>query len=644
MAARPTSGAAPGGVGAADPSGIAARDRALRARWVEDLLAPPPSPRARPALLEILDVLRVGVFGADGKVVQSGDERSPHDGYLYGFEVDLLAADAASPPTRTAGDLSGVLGNMLGLPPDDPSVSAAAVADFLTGGVRAAGAAPEDPDSMLPLLVRDLVLARTGVDVTNPFDPSESVLNRLTFWLVVADVAFSLLRRIDPADLRPRGDLFEAPNGSPRRGPVRTEVTTRSISILDLCESIGTAGGREVWTGFGKWAATLVKGIAEPVKLMLVITDGVHGSVLAFSVAIETESEKVGPVHLGHGQTGAPVDLRARVVMRDHLSEIDIKCGWLFGVVYPKQGGMSGVGVSLFGAESDLARYGTAECLAKCYTDADGWVTVRFVPKAEEEPSGAGMLVEESYVLNFAGRYQAAQKNYLGQPAQWMKMASTRLFVEWHTPGVQLHYSATVTQTFRDHKETPKSVDDTLIVVDAAVEARFGLALVPPVGEGSVSYPGNGELAYEHASLRITHSGYGPPVDMPRAVCGHNEMTTITGYRPGQLVVDLLMLAEQPDGTVWPQSLALSVKGISEHYHSSGYLMNGPCPSGPPSDYDDALFTGLFEAVHPSGLVTDWGGATATDGGRTITFVRTHDLRRALSFTESITLQGLPVQ
>jgi hypothetical protein len=42
--------------------------------------------------------------------------------------------------------------------------------------------------------------------------------------------------------------------------------------------------------------------------------------------------------------------------------------------------------------------------------------------------------------------------------------------------------------------------------------------------------------------------------------------------------------------------------------------------------------------------VTDWGGATATDGGRTITFVRTHDLRRALSFTESITLQGLPVQ
>jgi hypothetical protein len=583
----------------------------------------------------------VGVFGEDGKVLQSGDERSPHDGYLYSFEVDLLAADADASPTRTAVDLSGALRNMLALPPDDESTSAPAVADLLTAGVRAAEAAPDEPDSMLPLLVRDLVLAQTGVDLTGPVDPFEPLLNRLTFWLVVADIGFAVLRRIDPADLRPRGDLIEQPNGSPRRARADS---VRSLSILDLCESVGTAGGREVWTGFGKWAATLVKPVANAVKLLLVVADAIHGSVLAFSVAIYSETEKVGPVHLGHGQTGVPVDLRARVVMRDPLWEIAIKCGWLTGVVYPKQGGMPGVGVNLFGAESDLAAFGTAECLAKCYTDADGWVTVRFVPRAEEEPSGVGQIVEKSYVVTFAGRYQAAQKNYLGQPAQWMKMASTRLFVEWHSPGVQVHYSATMMQDFRGHREEGRSVYDTHIKVDAAVDAGFGLALIPADGDGSASYVGSGELAYEHASLRVTHTGYSPPIDLPDAMCGHYEMTTLTGHRPGQLVVDLLVLAKRQDGTLWPQSLGISVKRIAERYHSSGYLMSGPCPSGPPSDYDDTLFSGLFQAVHPSGLITDWGGAVASADGRTITFVRAHDLGRSLSFTESITLTGLPVQ
>lgn len=564
----------------------------------------------------------VGVYALDGRMIQAGDERSESDGFLYDFEVALLARDAPGQPTRSLQDAFDKIRSMVRVTSSNDEFSAATFVSAMTQAIVDARAHPNDENSAAPIILDDLVAATAGVDLKEKTDLARPTLNRLTFWLLVAAVGFGVLSQV------PVGQ----PHRSIRHPLSEPEPLPRGLS---LCSEIGEAGGRDLWTGFAKFGLTLIKPIGNFVKVSMVIVDGLHGSLLAFSVAVESESELVGPGHYGHKQLGTPLRFRARVVMRDDLPKELTECGWLTGVIFPKKGPMAGVGFNVFGL-SALERHGSVHCEEKCYTDSNGWVSATFVPRQEPEPSGVGSIVEDTGVLSLAPRYQSATKNYLGAVWQWAKEATVRWVTEWHQQGVRLDYWGELTQQINEDRTTNGDKYNISSRQVFVVQASIGLA---PLGN-SGQYVGNGVVDFVVATYKAQNVG----TSRTHALrpCKYRISTELTATRPGRLQVDL-GVARRPNNTWGAEHLQALLNGLLEQYHTEGVSLGRYCPIvGAPMDYKKDRFQVAYEQIHKGGWITTWPTAYSTADGRGLRLDRTYEMLNGLVMKEIITVAGLP--
>jgi hypothetical protein len=225
------------------------------------------------------------------------------------------------------------------------------------------------------------------------------------------------------------------------------------------CKDIGKLV-KEEW-GFGKWVLTLVKPVSNAVKLAVPVIEGIHGSILAFSIRVSrvaddgyvTDDE--GSTHYGHEQPGKELRFGIRVEMLDELPDIVVQCGWLLGVEFPRKGPIEGVTVLWTMEEGDLRRHGELNCGSPCTTKtaADGIASLVFRPKNEDSPFGQGLKKAEVGVLSGVALYQSRHKNYLGSFNQIItpKWDFLAWLVEFHEGARVWHGEVTITSTQSDH-------------------------------------------------------------------------------------------------------------------------------------------------------------------------------------------------
>jgi len=355
------------------------------------------------ALLSVMRTLHVRVLTPKGNALVPGGRGFPRGLYLYDFELTGMAAALGRDDTVSLDQLARLL-TEAGVNPEGRDLSPAQLRQVLLSGVRAAAASPRARSSVVPLLARGL-----GRLHASPYDmlrdvPAESLrLDPLQSFLFVTDMAVAAVKggKVQPGLRRP--SLVDGPAGA--ASPCSGEAATAAKEVMP----------------FGKWAVSFVK---NPLKLVAIIIDLIHGPMLALSVRVTAASPELQQTHYGPGghaaNAGQVLRFRAKVEMLNDYPDVVVKCGALIGMKFPKPGPIPGISVFWEQAEASLEKHGTiAYEPADHKTGADGIATLVFTPKGENIV-GFGLEKDKRGVLNGLAAYQSAFGNIPGALAQFL--------------------------------------------------------------------------------------------------------------------------------------------------------------------------------------------------------------------------------
>jgi hypothetical protein len=437
------------------------------AKELADKIAPAQTDEARfNALLDVMRALNVGVYTPSGDPLLRGAERSPRDFFLYDFELTMMARSMSRQQLWSVPDLAMLLTHM-GIQQDGRPLEPETLRRALLSGTTAAAQSPGNRLALAPLLVREL-----GLRQVTPYDTFENVpletlrFNALQSWLILADTTIPTVQKVGP--IAGASNLRTASQGV-------TQVAATSLS--DKCEEIGKVV-KEGWS-FGEWVLPFIPKVGGIVNTAIAIpvVDGIHGSILAYGVEVKELDQRVGPTHYGHEQPGQELRFRIRVRMLDELSDIDVKCGWLVGVEFPKQGPLADIKIMWMNEDGDLEKHGKLECddlVCITLTDADGIATLVFKPKQEKRPFGQGLQKEETGIITGNALYLTKFNNTLGAVNQVIspKLASIRWFVAFHEPD---HWSGEGTMQAEVNYDNVPNIADLTPIHRSAISGPFSI-------------------------------------------------------------------------------------------------------------------------------------------------------------------------
>jgi hypothetical protein len=400
------------------------------------------------ALLGVMDALGIGVYSDTGEQIVGGAERGAGDFYLYELEVRMMAAALGRGDTSTVEDLARTLTDLPVLD-NNAEVDPELLRQVLVQGAQESQSTPSDLSSLPALIVRQL-----GLTAGHPYDLFTDVpMDDLSFdplasFLILTDILLPTVHDIGPVQVGATQLVAQS------QGILKATAADDSVCASD----VGT-GVKETWAG-GKWALGFVKVIGNAVKLTAVAIDGIHGSVLAYSVHV-SELDQLLSTHYGHESAGQALHFRVKVEMLDALPDNVIKCGWLLGIEFPKQGPIKDV--MMVWSQGALASHGTIRCDDTCRkTGADGIATLVFQPKSEIDP-GRGWVVEERGQVTGIAMYQSRHKNVLGSLNQIItpKSGTTVWTVSYHQiPGYTVTLTADYNVHLHDYPTPPKYPHD----------------------------------------------------------------------------------------------------------------------------------------------------------------------------------------
>jgi len=358
------------------------------------------------ALLPILDALNIGVYMGDGTPVVRGAERGEGDFYLYDIEARMLAQAIGRGEQLSVEALAGAL-TSLPLLAGGAAVNPDLLRQTLIEGAQASAATPAEPSSLLPLIVRQL-----GLTQPKPYDlfvdtaADDLAFDALQSFLILTDILLPTVAAQGPVMAGASSLLAQA------------EGVLKAVPG-ESCESIIGNVAKEMWP-VGKWALGLIAKVGGFAAGASVTIDALHGAMLAYSVRVTALDERQGTHYgpAGHAtDAGKELRFRMQVEMLDELPEQLIKCGWILGVEFPKQGPIKDI--TMTWDTDGLEQHGQVICEATCKkTGEDGIATLVFRPK--DEPNQDGMVVYDSGVITSVALYQSRHQNLIGSVAQFL--------------------------------------------------------------------------------------------------------------------------------------------------------------------------------------------------------------------------------
>jgi hypothetical protein len=353
-----------------------------------------PAERER-AILDIMKVLHIPVYSANGEMLTPRPRDLPSHFNLYDFELKIVADAFARNQMMTLDELTKVLSRV------DQDLPVSSFRRALLTSIRARLKDPAQT-SLIAHLLRELGLRHRPLS----YDLAKQVPRTLWF-----DPLQVFLLSLDAGVATQRINTKRA---VPVEAPALTEQPSCWEPIDGVLNKIALVG--QVITD--AW------GVADDVKKIIFYPiDTIHGMALAWSIDVKalngSESTHYGP--MGHfSDAGKKMRFSIRVVMRDDLPEQLISCGALLGWDIPEKGPLQGIKVEWTRpAEfNDLRKYGTLAYDPKDgNTGADGVATLIFTPNNEKFP-GFGSTFGETGVVFGDAFYQTAFGNLPGQIAE----------------------------------------------------------------------------------------------------------------------------------------------------------------------------------------------------------------------------------
>ncbi len=402
------------------------------------------------ALVEVMRALNVGVYTPDASPVIRGAERGVGDFYVYDVELRMMAHSLGRHDLYDAEAIATMLSQML-VPGDDTPIAPETLRQVLLAGTASARQSPDDPLSLVPLIVRQL-----GLGHERRYDLFQEVpLTRLRFdalqtFLVLIDATLPIVAEHGPIPTA-------ASNLAALSGGILAAVQVDGHP----CATIDAQVMKEAWP-VGKFWLFLAPKVPPAIRLATVVIDGIHGVMLAYSVRVEATSPVSQVTHYGpaghHADAGRELQFSVHVEMLDDLPENVIQCAWIAGLEVPQKGPIAGVtiGWALLGATTargDLERHGRIDCpdVGCKKTGADGTATLRFRPKEETYRDEGALHTDSGWFKAFA-LYQSRHKNYVGTVNQFL---TPKLVTFWWDVGyheietwvvrLRLDYDITVT-------------------------------------------------------------------------------------------------------------------------------------------------------------------------------------------------------
>jgi hypothetical protein len=354
--------------------------------------------RQAEAVVSVLDLLRVGIYAADGTPIRPGAEQDADDLWLTDDEVrGLIAmgeADAIAMSGEegavpmTVADLHAALAPML---PED-----FAAADFAAAYDEAYA---DHPDELLGQIM-----------LGQPITP-ETPLTRAQAWLLFVD-GF-----VAPTGLHARRPMLAArgPIAAPRGRPLaigRVRMPTLS------------------WMG-SPWQAT---------EMGMVLS---HIYLIGYTIPFEIRP--LAPqVHEGHGGQGPPLDLKA-VYAYGNLTALASPMTGL-PLILPRPTTLDGLTVTWgFSGVSALQKHGTVDVPPTLMDETDmfGAATMTFMPR-REVADGRGEETMEVVSLEASVTIQELVLQIYDIPVEMFGMitgtrsVSGPVIVAWHTGGLKV--------------------------------------------------------------------------------------------------------------------------------------------------------------------------------------------------------------
>jgi len=380
------------------------------------------------ALLQVMEVLRIGVYTSEGGEVQQGAERGPGDLYFYDFELRMLAASLGRKDTSWGVQQIADTLDQVGYREDGQPFTGDNLNQILHDATNDSLAKPEEESSLVPMLVRELGLRHEPpYDLAVDLDVNEAQFDGLQVTLILAGLTLPEIAGEGPFDT-PASTLVGNSNGI---------LTAQPVGVTDFCSDFKDEGS-ELW-GPTKYFLTTVGKIGAVAKKGVAFIDIIHGEQLAYSVQVKAVGEIEGSTHYDHGpeEPGALRKFSIEVRMLDDLGETLVKCGWLATADYPPPGGIPGVRVQFNTFASGLEQHGTLDCtgtFCSRTTDSNGIATLTFDPKSETAPYGQGLEVEATGSLEAIAWYQSRFRNLFGTLAQFVTPKT-----DWFAWSVKYH-------------------------------------------------------------------------------------------------------------------------------------------------------------------------------------------------------------
>lgn len=364
------------------------------------------------AALGIMKAVKLGVYDATkGKAVVKGLDTNKYDAYLFSGEVREVAASSAKEPTSTA-QLAGYLAALF--KDGDRVFTTQAVNELVAALVKVSLAHPKAASSLVPLLVRNLGLARhPKVDLAKAAGAQPVALDTLQLTLLEAYLLYPIAHRgsqkIHQVARRPAGHRDSpcaiakyALNTFSPNAYLDSEAQMHFVGDMAISAVAGAAVGH-LTQAFG---LTRTGAALDVAGLVGTVISGLHGSLVAEAMELKTSPYTQATAYGNSGLPSAGQGMTFRVEARYHdvLDEDTRACLGAMGLELPQGKPIAGtdyfaisdMDVSWF--EEDLSGKGLEDHGTRAFepegtfadgqTNAQGVSTLKFTPKSEVLPLG----------------------------------------------------------------------------------------------------------------------------------------------------------------------------------------------------------------------------------------------------------------
>jgi hypothetical protein len=516
-----------------------------------------PDARQR-ALRRVMRALHVGVYTGRGKALARGEERKGSGIWVYDFELDGLAVGLGRRRQFTSAELgqqlalAGIKGR------DGQPLSADALQRALPRGIAKARRARRVRKSLSALLFAEL-----GRRAGRPAGGAAARFDPLQTWLLMTDIRSRHKRR---ATGRASARAAQA---APR------PCFPGDDRIADL---LTTAGFLNEYVVGAFVQAGLEHAITVGWLIDIQPTRGVRQG---------------GEAHYGHVGPGDELQFQVGVQFLGDSSDLEVRCGPLMGLTFPKHGPIAGVPIKwdslMVAGASNLARHGEIT-RRDDVTDSDGIATLSFRAK-QELVAGIGPLREDTNAVWPEAHVWHALGNVFGLPTDAAGLSATPKPI-----GYKITYHADVDLSLRVRVWSKGHSDNGGVNHHggrATRDSEFALLAEFPVRANAASGPaGSGEL--EWTAWRNRDEG--------EALCDNvlvrdHEITEMVSAQPGALDVPRLSVAPMPNGQT-SADIAMGIRftrfpmaGLV-NYHRCGDVQRHDLGSGP-------MWQNLFELFSP---------------------------------------------